>query len=360
MILKAIKKKIISAAWLPISILAISSVFFAQLSAKEQIVLTVSAAPASPLAATPTPRPSPAGSATVDRIANEDDDGEIIRVESTLVVVPVSVSDSRGEPIKNLKAGDFLLLENGNRQEIEQLSDPDHLPLEVAILIDVSASVDRRFALQKEAAELFLRQILQTGDSAAVFTIDQRPILLQPLADLDSVIGKIRTVEPMRSTTAFFDTVVEAARYLKREGKAGSRRVVIVISDGEDTYSEKFRSPAATVGELQRTDALFYSLNPGGSASIRLNMMSRRGQEAMEMMAEATGGRAFVPENGNELESAFRQIAAELRTQYLLQYYSPIADTGGNNGFVRISVRVPGMPEARIRARQGFFPQTRK
>lgn len=284
----------------------------------------------------------------------ESPDDDVIKVDSKLVVVPVSVSDSRGEVVKNLRAEDFLLRENGRQQEIESLSDPEQIPLDIALLIDVSGSVNQRFTFQKEAAERFLRQIFQPKDSVSIFTIDQKPVLIQPLSDLEKAVEKLRTIEPARSTTAFFDTVAEAALYLMKTTKPGHRRVIVVISDGEDTFSEKYLSVGTTSAELQRADALFYSINPGG-ASIRLNRMSQHGQDVMQALATATGGAAFVPETNSELETAFRQITAELRSQYLLQYYSNAENMKG--GFVPLQVKIPSRPDLRIRFRQGYYLQ---
>lgn len=306
-----------------------------------------------PVSAAPTPTATPKASPTPGKTTATEEE-EVIKIESKLVVVPVSVSDVKGELVKNLQAGDFLLQESGKKQEIDRLSNPDQVPLDIALLIDVSGSVGKRFPFEKDAATRFLRQVIQTADSVTIYAIDQQPVLVQARTDLGTAIAKLNLIEPKLAATAFFDTVAEAAQRLTKDAKPGHRRVVIIISDGEDTYSDKYKSAAATIRELQQTDTLFYSINPGGG-SLHLNQMSRRGQDVMAQMATATGGVAFVPETDKDLEATFQQIAAELRSQYLLQYY-PAGDTA-KKGFIPISVRIPARPELRIRARQGYYLQ---
>ena len=104
---------------------------------------------------------------------------------------------------------------------------------------------------------------------------------------------------------------------------------------------------------VQQADAAFYSINPGGP-SVRFNLISTRAQNAMQAIAESTGGNAFVPDGEKDLERVFNEIAAELRGQYLLQYYSN-SQTGPE--FRSIKVSIPARPELRMRARQGYYPK---
>jgi Ca-activated chloride channel family protein len=158
------------------------------------------------------------------------------------------------------------------------------------------------------------------------------------------------SISPSEEPTAFFDTVIYAVQYLDKSADTGSRRVMVVISDGEENYS-KSGTLQESLRELQRTDCLFYSINPTG-AGIKLNAVSLKGQSVMEAMASQTGGKAFNVIKTEELESAFRQIADELQAQYLFGYY---ADERAGEGFRRITVHAPRRPDLRIRARQGYY-----
>ncbi len=328
-------------------------------------------------AISPTPAASPLPKQTTAPSTNAEssaDDDEVIRVTSNLVVVPVSVTNATGQPVLGLQATDFRLEEDNRPQQIARLGDAEQVPLEIAVLLDVSGSVNARFSFEKEAAVRFLKQILKPADHASVFAIDAQPRLEQTRASLDAASAKLLAIQPARSSTAFYDTVVDAAQYLAKSAPAGARRVIIVISDGEDNNSEKIkaaREQASTLTqrlaiqtrvraevqrELQRTDAIFYSLNPSGE-SLRLNIISTRAQQGMQQFAAATGGAAFTLERETDLDVIFRQIANELRSQYLLQYYSQNASPNGT--FLSIKVRTPSRADLRIRARQGYYTKNR-
>jgi VWFA-related protein len=108
---------------------------------------------------------------------------------------------------------------------------------------------------------------------------------------------------------------------------------------------------------VQQADIIFYSVNPGGP-SIKLNQIAMRAEHGMESIAEATGGTAFVPDSDQDLERVFRTVAAELRGQYLLQYYGESTAPAGQ--FRKINVAVPARGDVRVRARQGYYPKKEK
>jgi Ca-activated chloride channel homolog len=330
---------------------------------------------------TPTPAPTP------------EPEYEVIRVSSNLVVVPVSVTDSQGQPVLGLKQNDFHIEEGGRAQEISQLGDPEQVPLDIALLIDVSSSVTERFAFEEQAATRFLKQVLRPTDHATVYAIDRTPRLEQARATADIATARLMSIKAATgpSPTAFYDTVIEAARYLAQNTPDQNRRVIVVISDGEDNFSNRVRdsylamqadetdtSPAAKARmrtalenaqqqghrkaqaevqqEVQKTNAVFYSINPSGEA-LKLNVISTRAQNAMQQLAGATGGTAFVPERISDLEAVFSRILNELRAQYLLQYYSN--DKSGGNAFRRIAITIPAQPPLRVRAREGYYPKAK-
>jgi Ca-activated chloride channel family protein len=334
--------------------------------------------PPPPVEAAP-PSEKPAGGIKPPMAKPTPDDAgdyDVVRVNSNLVVVPVSVTDATGQPVLGLTTTDFHLEEEGRAQEIAQIGDPEQVPLDIALLFDISLSVEARFDFEKEAAARFLKQVMKAGDRATVFTIGTNARLEQPLDTAERVAAKVVTLQPSKGATAFYDTVVEAARYLAQNSPGSHRRVVVVISDGEDTYSEKIKTAIGATPqerdsikmedrlkihnrvilevqrEIQKAEVAFYSINPSGE-SIKLNIISKRAEEGMEQMAAATGGTSFVPEKLESLEAVFRQIAAELRSQYLLQYYSN--DESPTGKFLRIKVGVPARPQLRIRARQGYY-----
>jgi Ca-activated chloride channel family protein len=275
-----------------------------------------------------------------------------------------------------LSAADFRLEEQGRPQELAQIGDPEQVPLEIALLLDVSGSVEARFGFERESASRFLKQVLKRGDRAAIYAIDQEPRLEQGLDTAARAASKLLLMNSAKSATAFYDTVIDSARYLAKSSPSEHRRVVVVISDGEDNFSDNVKKAigatsqeqnASTVQarrsihnrmlnevqrELQKADATFYSINPSGPG-LRLNMISQRAQDGMAELATSTGGNSFVPEKLEDLDAVFRQIAAELRSQYLLQYYSKSQAPGGT--YLPIAVQVPKRSDVKIRARQGYY-----
>lgn len=336
----------------------------------------------------PTPTPKPPENEVLD----------VVRVTSNLVMVPVSVTDYQGQAIQGLKLEDFRLEEEGRVQQITELGDPEQVPLDIALLFDISSSVSQKgfFQFQQNAAAAFLKLVMKAADRAAVFGIAGTPVLIQPLSSTEVAAAKIVAIPPATSPvpTAFYDTVVAAANYLNENSPGKNRRVIIVISDGDDNFSERTKELSVlayqqstsqvvtgTVSQgatrqtdaqstenalqrahriavqyvqqvVQKADVTFYSVNPGGP-SVHMNVMASRAQRGMQTVADATGGSAFLPDSDKDLEKVFRQVAAELRGQYLLGYYGDSEAPPGQ--FRHIKVLTPTRPELKIRARQGYY-----
>ena len=334
--------------------------------------------PPPPWKAKPTPTPKPPEQEVLD----------VIKTTSNLVMVPVSVTDQTGQAIQGLQVADFRLMEEGKQQEISGIGDPEQVPLAIALLFDVSSSVSQKgfFASQQNAAAAFLKLVMKPVDKAAIFTITEEPTMIQPLASAETSAARMLRIPAATKPvpTAFYDTVAAAAKYLADSAPSNFRRVIVVLSDGDDNFSNLIRelsvaearavqngqaTPAGTrtglqqrhqraVAEVQKAvqqaDAIFYSVNPGGP-SVSLNQISMRAEKGMEAIAEITGGTAFIPESDAELEKVFRQVAAELRGQYLLQYYASADAPPGQ--FRKIQVTVPARNDVRVRARQGYYPK---
>jgi VWFA-related protein len=227
---------------------------------------------------------------------------------------------------------------------------------------------------------------MKPADRAAIFTITGKPDVVQPLSTSEASAAKRLSIPAAVSSvpTAFYDTVAAAAKYLSDNAPSNYRRVIVVLSDGDDNFSEQIRDLSRSDADaklsgnetadgiraglqrahqravtnvqklVQQADVIFYAVNPGGP-SIKLNQIAMRAERGMEAIAEATGGTAFVPDSDLDLERVFRQVAAELRGQYLLQYYG---DSGAPAGqFRKISVAVPARADVRVRARQGYYPK---
>ena len=334
-----------------------------------------------------------------------DDEG-VIKVDSRLVVIPVSVTDASGQPVQGLKIGDFSVTEEGRRQKIDSVLPAEAVPLEIALLFDVSASTDAMFKFEQDTAAKFLQDVLKPNDRATIFTVGATPVLVQPRDTAERSIAAIKAIQPTKEYTAFYDSVAAAAEYLKTNAPESSRKVIVVISDGEDTNSSRIAAAIQNgykkVGdklntldnktlyqlteasrneasmservriskELQDGDTVFYSINPSGSA-LNLNKISSFGQDNLQAFASQTGGTAFIPKlvpidtkdalqndgnvrkNAAELDKIFHQLASELRAQYLVQYY-PEAEYP-NGKFIKLDVGLTNPTGRKVRAREGYY-----
>ncbi len=148
--------------------------------------------------------------------------------------------------------------EDGRPQEIAQIGNPEEVPLSIALLIDVSGSTNTRFEFEKEAAARFLKQVLKPADRASLFIIDRTPVMGQAGATAETVANGLLSLRPAadRGPTAFFDTALEAAQYLSDKTPAQHRKVILVISDGVDNFSERIKK---AIGIHARRTGLCFS-----------------------------------------------------------------------------------------------------
>ncbi len=279
------------------------------------------------------------------------DSQSIIRVRSSLVAVPVSVTDADGQAVHDLGIDDFRIQEDGRIETIAKIADAGESPLQMALLFDLSGSLHSRFEFEQRAALRFLEKVWKQGDSVSIIAFNEQPyVRIKNCKFLPEAQKALGDLTPTESSTAFFDTVVLASRLLHQSAEPETRRSMIVLSDGEDNRSDRKADEA--LHQFRQSDAIFYSINPSGP-SVRLNEISRKGQEDLASIAAETGGTAFVSDLGGDLDPVFARIANELRAQYLLSYYS--SNPRSDNRFRRITVSLPNRPDLRVRARQGYI-----
>ncbi len=297
-----------------------------------------------PRTATPTPTPK--------------DDDDVIRVESALVPIPVSVLDANGRAITNLKLSDFELRVDGDLVEIAELTRSES-PIRLAMLFDNSSSVRVAREFEKDAAIKFFKHVVRPDkDLAALFSVATVTRLEQPFTrDVSMLVRAIQMFPPPEGATALLDGIAKAAEYL---GEVEGRRVIVIVSDGDDTVSDltfEQMIKAAQIANCQifvvkTTDFENYKRTGirAGNANIRQLAAERRMME----LTKQTGGAVYSPIDENELERAFRQISAELSQQYILSYY-PEADAQKRGEFREISLAVKGKPNVFVRTRKGYY-----
>jgi len=299
------------------------------------------------IVATPTPKAA-------------DESEDIIKVENALVPIPASVLDQFGRAITNLKLQDFELMVNGRPAEVAEITRSE-TPIRLALLFDNSSSVQIAREFEKEAAIKFFRRVIQPDkDLAALFSVADATRLEQPFTkNIPSLTQAIQSFPEPKGATALLDGIIEVTDYLRN---ADGRRVLVIVSDGEDTISDYSTTLEKVVKNLQLTNTQVYVVKTKDFENFkrtgqRLGNANIRALEAERRMIEITkqtGGSVYSPIDEQELDDAFRQISAELAQQYILSYYpdDPTADRGQ---FRQISLGVKNRPNVTVRTRQGYY-----
>ena len=255
--------------------------------------------------------------ASAGLLAAQDVPVATFSADVALVRLLVSVKDTTGQPVGNLKRGDFKVFDTGVEQTISLFEQHTDFPLSISVLIDTSGSTNKDLDYEKDSVERFLNALLRDenpDDAAALYAFNDEVNLLTSFTGRE---GRLRSsMEGLRgsSGTSMYDAIYLATQDLdRREG----RHVIVVVTDGGDTTSRTTFNEARR--EAQLADASLYGVLVvpiAGDAGRNLG-----GERALERLAEDTGGRVFTPNIGEQLDAAFEEILRDLRTQYLIGYY---------------------------------------
>ena len=272
-------------------------------------------------------------------------DDDVIRVNTELVVLNVTVTDKAGQYVRGLRAGDFKVYEDGKEIEPKLIVgfSLQESPYASVVLLDSSGSMEERLALARSAAIRFLDS-LREEDVAAVYRFDSKVERLQDFSggrDLSPMAFAIHA----KGMTTLNDAIVEAAKVLSVRPE--KRKAIIILSDGMDTYSKASASKA--VESALAVGASIYAVD---MSAINIGGTSNR-QSAMSLQgfAEKTGGRFVSTPGGPALRDAFSSIADELGHQYTLAY-SPANQTRDGK-WRALEVRVD-RKELVVRTRKGY------
>ncbi|MFH1575106.1 MAG: VWA domain-containing protein [Acidobacteriota bacterium] len=272
-----------------------------------------------------------------------------IRAEVALVNVVFSAADRNNQPYPGLKAEDFVLFEDGQRQTIEYFSEmgkAGDVPLTIALLIDTSGSVKDKLEDEKRTAAEFFQSVLRPDkDLALIIQFDAEVNLVQDLTSSpDRLIDALDSLEAGNST-ALYDAVYLAVEEKLRH-EAG-RKVIVAITDGEDTSSKLPKEEA--IEAAQKNDVMIYGIGVRGEMGANFGVLKK--------FAEETGGNFFSPRaNRAEIGDAFRAIGGELKGHYSLAYRSTNAKKDGAFRAIDLRAKVKGL---RIRTRKGYYAPKR-
>jgi len=302
----------------------------------------------------PTPRPS----ATPPPTRTGDDNGPVKTIE---VRLPVTVVDKKKNKnlITGLKRGDFAVFEDGVQQEVTFFTDEkNNPPVYVGVLMDTSPSTAGKMDFSKRAAKDFIYTVTRLRkDKAAFMTFDNEVNLRQDFTDkLDLLDDAVEKVKKVGSQTALYDAVWQFSDEKLRN--APGRRVIVVITDGDDTFSRADLKDAIDIA--QRTETTVFAISTkagflGSVPGVEAGTVKDTGDKYLTELCEKTGGAAFFTGDMLALEKSFTKISEELRSQYIITYRPNNQNYDGKDR--RVEVRFVGKDKAdqyKIRAKASY------
>jgi len=276
------------------------------------------------------------------------------------VRVPVTVLDKKGQPVTGLTRDSFLVFEDkrpivgfeflGESLEIEKQ------PIFIGVLMDTSGSTSAKLGFEKEAATNFLYTVTRTRkDKAAFVTFDDEVKLLQDFtSDLNELQKAIDGVKKPGTQTALYDAVWQFCDE-KMRSASSTRRALVIITDGDDTYSRANLDDAIKIA--QKTDTIIFAISTKGGFTgsavpgVEAGTVKDAGDRELQRLADETGGQAFFTGDMLALERAFKKVGEELRSQYLITYKP---DPPFDGRYRRIEVRLASGGGYRVSAKRGY------
>lgn len=286
-----------------------------------------------------------------------------------LVDVLFTVLNRRNKLVPDLQKEDFQIFDEKAPQEIRYFSKQTDLPLRIGMLVDTSNSIRDRIKFEQDASVNFLFSVLRRGrDEAFVMTFDDEPEIVQSFTSDPGLLRDQIVRTRAGGGTAIYDAIYEACeKQLSHPPRPPGdqpdivRRVMILISDGDDNLSQHTRSEAIEMA--QRTSVVIYTIStstqwiqlsqtdPDKLASRKTHLTE--GDQILQNLADETGGRAFYPYHVDDLDQSFQDIGDELRNQYSIAYIPTNYVLDGR--YHRIRIDVPNHKGYQVQARRGYF-----
>lgn len=285
-------------------------------------------------------------------------DSDIIAAPDVFEVrLPITVLDKKKKPVQGLTKNDFQILENGRPQEITFFSDErDNPPVWVGVLMDTSPSTAGKMKFSKEAARNFIFTVTRLRkDKAAFLTFDHQINLRQDFTDkLDLLDKAVEKVKGTGNQTALYDAIWQFCDEKLRDAKG--RRVLVVITDGEDTFSRADLADAIDIA--QRTETTIFAISTkagflGTVPGVEAGTVKDSGDKELDKLASETGGQAFYTGDMLALEKAFGAISKELQTQYIITYKPENQNYDG--ALRKVEVKLGGKAgDYKVRTKTGY------
>lgn len=280
-------------------------------------------------------------------------DDRVLKVNTDLVTLNITVTDLYGRFVSGLKKNAFSVYDENSQQEIEFFSDEDS-PVSVGILFDVSGSMNgEKIIKARDALSKFVDTSHPMDEYFLIAFNKRAQLLLDRTRDGKAVLDKLQMVQP-KENTALYDAVYLGVDKVTRG--AHQKRALIIISDGQDNNSRYTFSDVRK--QLKESDVSVYAIGilDGKDSG---SMDGIKGQAYLDELTGVTGGRSFYPQTNAELDEIFERIALELRHQYSIGYRPANFNNDGKWRKLKVKVKPPrGLPRLFIRTREGYYAVT--
>jgi VWFA-related protein len=296
----------------------------------------------------PQPSPTPA--------LDQGQEKEIVNIRR--VRLPITVTDKKGQFVTGLTAKDFLVFEDKVPQQIDSFTSEENnsLPLYVAVLMDTSPSTAGKLKFEQESAMNFIQTVVRPRKDRVLFaTFDDQVILRQDFTDrLELLDRAVFAIKKTGSQTALYDAIWQFCDEKMRS--AQGRRALVIITDGDDTYSRADINDAIDIAQRTETTIFAISTKAGLSGSVpgvESGTVKDKGDKGLDRLCDETGGMAFFTGDMLALERSFTKIARELRSQYLITY-KPTNDRY-DGSYRRVEVKFSsGRENMKLRTKKGY------
>ena len=305
--------------------------------------------------------PAPAAQAPASR-----DSGQTLRVPVNLVNIIATVLTRREKLVTDLEQPEFRVFEDGQEQKIAFFSRETDLPLRIGLLLDTSNSIRERLEFEKDAAIEFLSNTLRRQkDQAFLMIFDNEPSVIQSYTDDAGLLDEAVQRQRAGGGTALYDALIQASDKLAQAPQPADhsavRRVIVVISDGDDNLSQASRGAAIEAAE--RSGVAIYCISSSTEwvnvaeqtdprKRVERKYLKNDADQVLVEFASQTGGRAFFPYSVDDLGQSFQDIGQELRSQYSLAYVPPNRPADGKFRQIKVEVDRKGLV---VRTRKGYY-----
>jgi VWFA-related protein len=297
------------------------------------------------------PRPqNPAPTATPD--PNQPEVVNIRRVR-----LPITVKDKKGKFVGGLTQNDFVVLEDKVPQKIDSFANEESnsLPLYVGVLMDTSPSTAAKLKFEQEAAMNFIQTMVRPRKDRVLFaTFDHEITLRQDFTDrLELLDRAVYAVKKTGQQTALWDAVWQFCDQKMRS--VPGRRVLVVITDGEDTYSRADINDAIDIA--QRTETTIFAISTKAGllstvVGVEAGTIKGKADKNLDRISDETGGVAFFTGDMLSLEKSLNEIAKEIRSQYLITY-KPMNDKY-DGSYRRVEVKLTNSQGFKLQTKKGY------